>query len=103
MAQRRRKLSERSRDEALAIGRQLTQMYDRLFPSSADRFWAFRGSLDMTQQQLADDCGVSAGVISNLECGYGLPKGTTLIKLAKGAGISTDFILNLSSKREISK
>lgn len=97
----RRKL--KGADRVLPNGRVLTQMYERLFPDPADRMYFLRKSLNMSQRQLAEECGVSAGVFSNVECGYGLPKGTTLIKIAKGMSISTDYILNLSDRQELER
>lgn len=97
----RKKLNPK--DRVTKTGRVLTQAYAQLFPDPADRMYWLRKGLGMSQRQIAEECEVSPGVFSNIECGYGLPKGTTLIKLAKGMAVSTDYMLNLSPKREITR
>lgn len=96
---RRKLLSEKSRD-TVKFNRKLTQAYERIFPDSADRLWLMRNTLGMTQRQMAEECRLSSGVISNVECGYGLPKGTSLQKIGSALGISADYLLNLSSKQK---
>ncbi len=86
---------------AFRSNRKLRQMYEALFPETSDRMWAIRESLNMTQRQLAEECELSSSAISRMECGYGLPKGTTIIKLASGVGVSADYLLNISDQREI--
>ncbi len=101
------KLRRLSREDRVAViktiwgDRQLRQMYDRLFPDPADRMWHLRETMNMSQKALAEECGLSSGAISRIECGYGLPKGTTLQKLGEGVGISANFILGLSDKEDI--
>ncbi len=84
--------------EKLSKFRTLTQMYERLFPTCADRMWAVRHALEMTQGEFAELCGLSHGWTSRIECGYGLPKGTTLEKIVTATGLSADFILGVEGK-----
>ncbi len=99
----RKLLTEKDKDQMVAVGRKHLQMYARIFPTTADRMWAFRTGLGMTQKSLADDCELSSSAIGNIERGYTLGLGKTLVKIAKGVGISSDYVLGLSSKKEITK
>ncbi len=96
MADKRKPLKEKIRGN-----RELHQMYEALFPETSDRMWAIRESMEMSQKELAAECGLSSSAISRMECGYGLPKGTTLIKIAEGIGVSADYLLNISNQRNI--
>lgn len=99
----RKLLSEKEKDKMIEMGRRTAQMYERLFPSTADRMWAFRTRLGLTQKAMADECELSSSAIGNIERGYTLGLGRTLVKIAKGAGVSSDYVLGLSSKQEITK
>lgn len=81
--------------------RKLRQMYERLFTTTADRTWAVRESLGLSQAQLGAECGLSAGVFSNLECGYSIPTGRSLAKIGARLGVSADYLLGLSERKEI--
>ncbi len=76
--------------------------YKRVFPATGDRLWAYRNSLNMTQKDLGDECNLSGGCISRIECGYTLGMGRTLVKIAKGLGISIDYLCNLSDEEKLS-
>lgn len=78
--------------------RVLRQMYERLFPDPSDRMWALRQTLQMTQAELGEHCGLSGSAIGNVERGYGLPKGTTLQKIVAATGLSSDFLLGVDGK-----
>lgn len=99
--QHRKKLTDRDRAEAEAVGRKLTQTWARIFPRSADRLWMWRQTANKTQAQMAEECGLSASAIGNVERGYNLPKGTTLIAIAEGCGLNPNYLLNLSKKTDI--
>jgi DNA-binding XRE family transcriptional regulator len=99
----RKLLTETDKDQMVKIGRKHMQTYARIFPNTADRVWAFRNGLGMTQKGMAEDCDLSASAIGNIERGYTLGLGRTLVKIAKGVGISSDYVLGLSSKKEITK
>lgn len=83
-------------------GRKITAMYKALFPKTGDRMWALRSGMNMSQKEIGEACGLSASVFGRIEAGYGLPKGTSLVKIGEGIGVSADFLLNLSDKKEIS-
>lgn len=88
--------------KTLANGRRITAMYKALFPKTGDRMWAVREGLGMSQKKLGETCGFSASVVGRIEAGYGLPAGKSLVKIGEGIGVSSDFLLNLSDKRDIS-
>lgn len=100
---KRKLLSEKRKDQMVKLGRKTLQVYDALFPDTADRIWAYRQTLGLTQRDFAEECGLSASVIGSLERGYTLGLGKTLFALAKGTHISVDYVLGLSSKQEISR
>ncbi len=81
--------------------RHLNLKFKRLFPDTGDRLWAYRQSLNATQKGLGEDCELSAGVIGNIERGYSLGMGKSLLKISKGLGISVDYLLNLSDDQEV--
>ncbi len=78
--------------------RKLTQMYEQLFPTCAERVWAIRNVLEMNQGEFGEHCGLTGGWVSRIECGYGLPKGSTLTKVVEATGLSADFILGTDAK-----
>jgi len=84
--------------EKVSQFRVLTQMYERLFPTCADRMWAVRNALQMSQKEFAEKIGMTNGWVSRIECGYSLPKGTTLEKIVDALGLSADFILGTDGK-----
>lgn len=78
------------------------QMYEALFPTAADRLWAVRNSMDMNQREFAEFCdNLSPGSISRIECGYSLPTGRTLARMAKSTGISADFLLGINADQRL--
>lgn len=98
---KRRRL--KPKDRVLENGRVLTQAYERLFPNPADRMFFLRKGLGLSQRALGEQCDCSSGVFSNIEKGYGLPRGVTLVKIAKGLQVSADYVLNLSTKKDIER
>ncbi len=74
---------------------------ERLFPETGDRLWAYRESHGMTQGEMAEDVGVSAGCISRIECGYTMGYSKTIANMCKVLGISADFLFNLSDSEKI--
>jgi ribosome-binding protein aMBF1 (putative translation factor) len=81
--------------------RKLRQMYERLFPDIAERTWMMRQAFGKSQKELAAEAGLSAGVFSNLECGYSIPTGRSLVKIGGRLGVSADYLLGLSERREL--
>ncbi len=81
--------------------RHLELKFKRLFPESGDRLWAFRETLGLTQREMAEDIGMSAGSISKFECGYTQGYSKNLAKFAHAFGVSVDFLLNLSDEQRI--
>ncbi len=81
--------------------RHLNLKFKRLFPDTGDRLWAFRQVNKWTQRELGEECGLTGSTISNFECGYSLGRGLSIYKLAKGLGISADYLMNLSDSQEI--
>jgi transcriptional regulator with XRE-family HTH domain len=75
--------------------------FKRLFPDSGDRLWALRQTLGYTQKQMGEECDLSHSAIGGFERGYTLGQGRSLVKIAKGLGISVDFLLNLSDSQNI--
>lgn len=74
---------------------------ERTFPDTGDRLWAFRNAEGWTQKEMGEDCGVCAGTISRIECGYTLGLGKTIVHLCKTFGLSADYYLNLSDSKTI--
>lgn len=93
MARNRRLLKAKRNDF-----RKLTQMYEQLFPQTADRLWAVRNTLEMSQREFGEHCGLTASWVSGVECGYSLPKGSTLKKIVEATGLSADFLLGVDAK-----
>jgi DNA-binding XRE family transcriptional regulator len=91
------------KDRVKDNGRVLTQMYEQLFPDLSDRFFFLRKSLNVSQRQLGDDCELSPGTLSRIECGYTVPVGRTLIKIGKAMGWSSDYLLGLSKRKDIER
>jgi transcriptional regulator with XRE-family HTH domain len=81
--------------------RHLNLKFKRLFPDTGDRLWAYRQTKGMSQAQLGEDCGLAGGTISRFECGYTLGMGASIQKLARGLGISADYLLDISDSIEI--
>ena len=51
---------------------------------------------DMTRKQFAELCGITEKSISNYERGERTPDADALIKISRGTGASTDYILGIS-------
>lgn len=75
--------------------------YKRLFPDCGDRLFAWRKTMGWTQEQMAEECGLSASAIGYFERGYTLGMGRTLVKYAKAFGISVDYLLDVSDSETI--
>src|SRR5690606_41652781 len=56
-----------------------------------------RLALDVTQEDVATQIGISTEYYSRIERGYALPSITTLIHMALPLGLSTDSLLGLRS------
>lgn len=63
----------------------LRQMGERIFQK--------RKAMKLTQEQLAEQVGVSTQMISNLECGKKAIRPENLIKICHALGISADYVL----------
>lgn len=63
----------------------LRQMGERIFQK--------RKAMKLTQEQLAEQVGVSIQMISNLECGKKAIRPENLIKICHALGISADYVL----------
>lgn len=50
---------------------------------------------DMTQKELADECGICASKISNYLAGRGLPNVETLVLISESLRVPTDCLLGL--------
>lgn len=81
--------------------RRLRLVVDRLFQDVGDRLYALRESLDVTQASFAEDCDIGKSTVSAIECGHHVPQGRTLYKIARGLGVSADYLLNLSDRRDL--
>lgn len=55
----------------------------------------------MTQKQVADRIGLAISAVSSYESGSRYPSYDVLIKLANMFHVSTDYLLNMTSKRTI--
>lgn len=55
----------------------------------------------LTQKQVADRIGLAISAVSSYESGTRYPSYDALIKLSKMFHVSTDYLLGLTSKREI--
>lgn len=57
------------------------------------RIQARRKSLGLTQEALAERCGVTPQFVSYAETGQRAPRPENLLKLAVGLGVSVDYLL----------
>ena len=57
-----------------------------------------REEADMTQQELADKCGISRGIISKIELGLRQPDVETIGILSEFYNIPTDYFFGLGKK-----
>lgn len=55
----------------------------------------------LTQKQVADRIGLAISAVSSYESGTRYPSYEALIKLSKMFHVSTDYLLGLTSKRDI--
>lgn len=55
----------------------------------------------LTQKQVADRIGLAISAVSSYESGSRYPSYEALIKLSKMFHVSTDYLLGLTSKRDI--
>ena len=55
----------------------------------------------LTQKQVADRIGLAISAVSSYESGTRYPSYDALIKLSKMFHVSTDYLLGLTSKRDI--
>lgn len=81
--------------------RHLELKFRILFPTTADRLWAFRQARNLSQKEMADEVGLCAGSISRFECGYTQGKSMSLARIARCYGLSVDYLLNLSDSQTI--
>ncbi|MCB9943477.1 MAG: helix-turn-helix transcriptional regulator [Geminicoccaceae bacterium] len=70
-------LPERSADLVLVVG---------------ERLAATRRALELTQEQLAEQVGVSRGALGNWEQGTRLPDPATMLRLRQRYGVTLDWI-----------
>ena len=54
-----------------------------------------------TQEEVADELGISRGCLANYETGKRTPDGDMLKKLAKVLGVSVDFMITYSDVRNV--
>ena len=59
-----------------------------------------RTDKQLTQPQLAQDIGVSKGIISCWETGLSEPTASNIIKLAKYFDVTTDYLLGVSINKQ---
>ena len=60
-----------------------------------DNITALRRKNKMTQDKLAEACGVTVGTIARIETNVNVPSIETLVKIAKALGTTTDELLGL--------
>jgi len=65
-----------------------------------DRIRVMREFRHMKQQELADALGVALTSISDIECNKRFPRTPLLINIAKYFGVSTDYLLGVTSEIE---
>lgn len=65
-----------------------------------DNIRALRRKKKMTQDQLAEACGVTVGTIARIETNANVPSIETLVKIAKALGTTTDELLGLSESQK---
>ena len=58
-----------------------------------DNLYAFRCKAGLSQQELADKCGVSRQAVNGYELGVKTPKLETLLLIAKALNCTTDELL----------
>lgn len=63
-----------------------------------NRFFIARKKCNLTQSQVAAVLGIKDTAISKWECGRTLPDGRTLKRVADLYGVSSDYLLGLSSQ-----
>jgi transcriptional regulator with XRE-family HTH domain len=69
-----------------------------------ERILILRRRQDMTQQQLAKEAGLNKNTIARLEQGNLKDLGgQSVVKLAKALGTSTDFLLGMTERDEMSE
>ncbi len=77
------------------------RLFAKLFPELGDRLRMWRKAEGLTQKQIGEECGFSAGVIGGVEQGRRLPRGVNLRLLGRAYGVSSDYILGLSDSAKI--
>lgn len=58
-----------------------------------DRVRLAREKKSLTQEQLAEEIGVSNNYISNIECNHSIPSLDTLVKICNVLGVTPDYVL----------
>lgn len=66
-----------------------------------DKLKTLRIENKMTQKQVADRIGLAISAVSSYESGSRYPSYDVLIKLANMFHVSTDYLLNMTSRRTI--
>ena len=64
-----------------------------LLEQMGKRIFLKRKSMKLTQEQLAEQVGVSTQMISNLECGKKAIRPENLVKICSILGMSADYVL----------
>ncbi len=64
-----------------------------LLREMGERIFQKRRAMKLTQEQLAEQIGVSTQMISNLECGKKAIRPENLIKICQALSISADYVL----------
>ena len=60
-----------------------------------------RVQMQMTQQQMADLCGLSKGMISKIECGKVMPAIATLSRIAHALGVKVSLLMDESNGHDV--
>ena len=68
----------------------------------SERIRQLRGEKGMTQAAVAADVGLSARGYQDLELGA-MPKGDTLLAIAEFYGVSIDWLMGRTDKREVNR
>ena len=67
---------------------------DNLLKAFGSRLKELRASMDMTQETLANYCGLDRTYISGLERGVRNPSLTCIFRVAKGLGVKAEHLIN---------